>query len=526
MMTKPPGKLQNVEKGSPLFPRYPKQNGESFRTREEGVPRISSLRPVTPIAPHFALSDRPALFGFLSSMLILLLAGCATQNAPPPGHGVVMPGSYANANPGESGKLSDQWWKGFGSDELATIVAVAIEGSPDLAIAMRRIEQAEAQARVAGAPLFPLLNLNAGSSRSESRAASAGRYANSDASSVSFAASYEIDFWNKNASGARAAQASLAASRFDAQTARLSLVSGVASAYFNVLSVRDRLRITRENVAIAMRVLGVVNSRFKFGNASALDVIRQETAVITQRAAVPPLELQERQSLAALALLLGRPPQNFDVAQSSVTTLDVPVAAPGMPAELMLRRPDLASAEAQLAAANANIAAARAALLPTISLTSSMGLASSDLLSLANPTRSLSLGTSLLQPIFNAGRLQAQVDITAARQRELVETYRRAILAALADVDNSLAAAGRGAEQELLQVQVRERARRSLELAELRYKAGADDLLAVLDAQRTLFAAQDQAAQVRLARLQASVALFKALGGGWRNSGVDSRAAP
>ncbi|MSQ52792.1 MAG: efflux transporter outer membrane subunit [Betaproteobacteria bacterium] len=465
-------------------------------------------------------------YALVCGLLLSLLAGCATQNFPSPPHGVAIPGSYANSDSGESAKLTDQWWMGFGSDELATIVAAAIEANPDLAIAMRRIEQAEAQARVAGAPLFPLLNLNAGSSRSESRAAAAGSYTNADASSVSFAASYEIDFWEKNASGARAAQASLAASRFDAQTARLTLVSGVASAYFNVLSTRDRLRIARENVAIAMRVLAVVNSRFKFGNASALDVNRQETTVIAQRAAIPPLELQERQSLAALALLLGRPPQNFDVAQSSVTTLGVPVAAPGMPADLMLRRPDLASAEAQLAAANANIAAARAALLPTISLTSSMGLASSELLSLSNPTRSLSLGSSLLQPIFNAGRLQAQVDITTARERELVETYRRAILAALADVDNSLAAAGRGADQEVLQEQVRERSRRSLELAELRYKAGADDLLAVLDAQRTLFAAQDQAAQVRLARLQASVALFKALGGGWRNPAVSSGTTP
>lgn len=462
----------------------------------------------------------------LAGLWLFIIAGCATTKAPSPEHGVQMPAAFAQSSSAENARLASEWWRGFDSGELAALIPAALDANPDVAIAMRRIEQAEAQARVAGAPLFPVLSFNASSSRTESRAAAASRFTAGDSSGASFSASYEIDFWEKNASSARAAQSTLAASRFDADTARLTLASGVANAYFNVLSARDRLRIARENVDIAGRVLAVVNARFKFGNASSLDVNRQQTTVLTQRASLPPLELQERQSLAALALLLGRPPQKFDVEPRSVITLGVPVAAPGLPAELLLRRPDLASAEAQLAAANANIAVARAALLPSISLTSSLGLASADLLSMANPTRSLSLGGSLLQPIFNAGRLQAQVDLSRAREAELVETYRRAILAALADVENSLAAAGRSADQEVLQGQVSERARRSLELSELRYKAGTDDLLSVLDAQRTLFSAQDQAAQVRLARLQASVALFKALGGGWRNPAATSAPLP
>ncbi|MFM9971109.1 MAG: efflux transporter outer membrane subunit [Burkholderiales bacterium] len=466
--------------------------------------------------PRIAEHGFAARLGVLG-VIVSLLCSCAIQNPPPPAHRVQFPAQYDQVTASDAAKLTTEWWLGFRSGELASLIAAALDANPDVAIAIRRIEQAEAQARIAGAPLFPVVNLNASSSRSESRAASAGRYTNTDSSSLSFAASYEIDFWERNASLARAAQASLAASRFDADTARLTLATGVANAYFSVLSARDRLRVARENVTIAERVLAVVTSRFKFGNASALDINRQQTTLLSQRAAIPPLVLLERQTLAALALLLGRVPQAFDVAQSSVTTLGVPVAEPGIPAELLLRRPDLASAESQLIAANANIVAARAALLPTISLTGSAGLASSDLLSLGNPTRAFAVGTSLLQPIFNAGRLKAQVELSAAREAELIEVYRRAILAALADVENSLAAAGRSAEQEVLQEQVRDRARRSLELAELRYKAGTDDLLAVLDAQRTLFAAQDQSAQVRLSRLQASVALYKALGGGWRN---------
>ncbi len=293
-------------------------------------------------------------------------------------------------------------------------------------------------------------------------------------------------------------------------------MAGVASAYFQVLSLRDRLVIARENLAIAERVFKVVDARARNGAVSALDVARQQAAVLAQRAAIPPLELQERQTLFALAILLGRQPEGFDAAATTVSAVLVPRIAPGMPAELLVRRPDLASAEAQLAAANANVAAARAALLPTISLTGSAGLASDSLLNfLSAPTAALAIGASLLQPIFDGGRLRAQVDVAASRERELVENYRKFILAALADVESALAAGSRSADQEVLQEQVLVQAQRALQLAEVRYREGADDLLTVLDAQRTLFQAEDQRAQIHLSRLLASVGLFKSLGGGW-----------
>jgi multidrug efflux system outer membrane protein len=190
--------------------------------------------------------------------------------------------------------------------------------------------------------------------------------------------------------------------------------------------------------------------------------------------------------------------------------------SPGIPAELLVRRPDLKSAEAQLAAANANVTVARAALLPSISLTGSAGVASSVLVNFLNaPTAAWMLGASLLQPIFDGGRLAGQLDAAVSRERELVENYRRSILAALADVESALASGSRSADQEALQAQVVEQGRISLRLAEVRYREGVDDLLTLLDAQRTLFQAEDQLAQIRLSRLQASIGLYKALGGGW-----------
>ncbi|MBA4742339.1 MAG: TolC family protein, partial [Azoarcus sp.] len=191
------------------------------------------------------------------------------------------------------------------------------------------------------------------------------------------------------------------------------------------------------------------------------------------------------------------------------------------PSELLTRRPDIAAAEARLAAADADVAAARAALLPSVQLTGSGGLASAALLSLADPTRSVSLAAGLAQTLFDGGRLRAQVGLARSRQRELVETYRQAVLTSLKEVEDALGNAERAREQEAVQREIRDEAERTLRLSELRYREGADELTTVLDAQRTLFQAEDQLAQQRLARLGAAVDLYKALGGGWQRAGRD-----
>jgi NodT family efflux transporter outer membrane factor (OMF) lipoprotein len=444
----------------------------------------------------------------------LLLGGCAvTGSAPtaPP----AMPQAFVEPAAKNAAMPAADGWSSFGSEELSALVAAAQTANPDLVIAAERVRQAEAQVRIADATLFPALNLGVGTSQRKTHL-DGGDWKTADASSATLSASYEVDLWGRNASGARAAEASLRASRFDQETVRLTLVAGVANGYFQLLSLRGRLVIARENLNIAERVFKVVDSRVKNGAASALDLARQQAAVLTQRAAIPPLELQERQTLFALAILLGRAPEGFDAAASTLTGLGVPPVSPGLPAHLLVRRPDLASAEAQLSAANANVAAARAALLPAISLTGSAGLASDVLLNfLSTPTAALALGASLLQPIFDGGRLRAQVDIAASHERELVEAYRKAVLAALVDVESALAAGARTAEQEQLQGKVVLQSRVALRLAEIRYREGADDLLTVLDAQRTLFQVEDQLAQIRLLRLQTSVRLLMAIGGSW-----------
>ncbi|MCC6472603.1 MAG: efflux transporter outer membrane subunit, partial [Burkholderiales bacterium] len=382
----------------------------------------------------------------------LALAGCALTRSPPPQPAVALPETWVEPAPPSPTLLAQDWWNSFGSGELSALVASALAGSPDLAIAAQRVRQAQAQLQIAAAPLLPALGAGASTSRQESRGDTLAGPSTRDSSSANLAASYEIDLWGRIGAGIGAAEASLRASRYERETARLTLLAGVANAYFQVLSIRGRLALARENIAIAERVFAVVNARFRFGSASALDVSRQQTALLSLRAALPPLAREERQALAALAILAGRAPGTFGVSSTRVGDIAVPSVAPDLPAQVLARRPDIASAEAQLAAANANVTAARAALLPEFSLSSSVGLSSARLLSLADsPLSAVTLGASLLAPIFDGGRLRGQAALSSARELELVESYRKAILAALADVETALVAVNRTAEQEHLQ---------------------------------------------------------------------------
>jgi outer membrane protein, multidrug efflux system len=453
----------------------------------------------------------------LTLAIAVALAGCAVTE-PKTRVQIDMPQAYTEATApiasGASSELTADWWKNFGSPQLTSLIDEALAGSSDIRIAAERITQAELALRQANASLLPTIGVGAGQSLNRSENEGTGdRTRRSTSLSVSM--NYEIDLWGRLAAGIQAQQQAVNISRFDADTVRLTLTSAVAATYFQLLATRERLDIGRESLATAERVLKIVDARYRNGVATQLDLSQQTTAVLNVRAALIPLEVAERQTVSALALLIGRVPQGFGVAEDNFEELRVPTVGAGLPSELLTRRPDLAAAEAQLAAADANVAAARAALLPSISLSTSAGLATSALLSLADPTQAISIALSLAQTVFDGGQRRAQVAIEQSQRRILVETYASAVRTSLKEVDDALGNADRGARLEDAQRQTVEQAQRSLRLAEIRYREGAGDLLAVLDAQRSLFSAQDQLAQSRLERLTASIDLFKALGGGW-----------
>lgn len=448
-----------------------------------------------------------------AALALTLLGGCGSAGVAE--RAVTTPAQWdAAAGSAAAQWPALDWWRGFGSEELDGLIAQAKAGNLDLAGAAARLLQAEAQARVAGAALLPTVSLGASGSRS----GTVGQGNAASSYGADLGASYEIDFWGRNRANRDAAEASLRGSGYARDTVALTVTAGVANSYLQVLSLRERLAIARLNLANAERVLALVESKVRHGAVSRLDLAQQRSVLANQRAAIPPLEQQERDARSALAILLGRAPQNFTIEATELRSLQVPGIVPGLPAQLLARRPDIRASEAQLAAADANLAAARAALFPSVGLTGSLGVQNSVFSDLFDNDPVFRLGASLSQSIFDGGRLRGQRDAAQARQLELLSSYRATVLAAFADVESALGSAQSLAEQERLQAEVVTQASLAFQLAEARYRNGAVDLLNVLDAQRTLYSAQDQARQLRLARLQALVGLFRALGGGWSES--------
>jgi NodT family efflux transporter outer membrane factor (OMF) lipoprotein len=283
-----------------------------------------------------------------------------------------------------------------------------------------------------------------------------------------------------------------------------------------VLSAQDRLRIARDNVAIAQRVLDAERGRLSVGTATALDVAQQESVVATQRATIPTLEQQVQQNRNTLAVLVGRTPESVSIKGGSLDALRIPRVVPGLPAELLLRRPDIAEQEAYLESASASVASARAAFFPSIQLTASTGFQSTALKSLLGPSGFFySVAAGLTQPIIDGYQLQGQLDLQKGRAAEFAASYRKAIIQAFSDVENALIALQQTTERERLQREAVTASRRALEITERQLREGTIDLVTLFNIQTTLFTAQDTLAQVRLLRFQAAVSLYQALGGGW-----------
>lgn len=464
-----------------------------------------------------AIDTRQTVFrALLLAMTVGALAGCATTS--PIDRPELAMGQTWNAPEVATENTvppDSLWWQAFGSAELDRLIRQAFDQSPDLAAMAERVFQAEQQARIAGSSLLPSLNLSGGTGARVTDGDDSSR--RSESTSATLNASYELDVWGNLAASREEAEASFRATAFDYDTVRLTLASSVATSWFQLLAQEEQLRVARENLGIAERTEQIVDARYRNGAASRAELLRQQTEVLNQRASLVPLQLQYRQTRSALAVLVGASPLGFNTDTTGKTLLAImlPSADVGVPSDLLTRRPDLAREEARLQAADANVEQARTAFLPSVSLGLSAGASNADLLTLANPVETAGWTLSLAQTLFDGGRLDAQQAISESQRLELVENYRSAILTALQETDDALDRVQTSQHREELQQTVNERAARTLELTELRYREGSDELLTLLDAQRTLFQTRDQLVQLRLARLVATVDLYKALGGGW-----------
>lgn len=454
--------------------------------------------------------------GPLAGVLILVLASCTTP-IPQALTAQMLPRSFeAPVTPSATTWADANWWEEFGDPELTQLIERAQAENRDLAVAVARVLQAQAQVSVQRAVLLPQIGGQATSSESGCRGGSCLDFAGSRSMGLNFNAAYALDFWGLAGDNLRAAKERGKAARFAKQSVALTVTTQVAELYFEVLALRRRIAIANEFTGAVSGLLEKIHLHVKAGAASRLDAAREEAQLQAVDAALPGLETEERLALNSLALLVARPPEGFAVSAHSLDHVLTPQVGAGLPSDLLLRRPDVAQAEANLAAAHANVDAARAAYLPQISLTASGGVASSTIGTLLRGSSfGYSYGASLLQSIFDGGKLRGQQRLAEGVQREYIASYQNAVLHAFADVEIALLqVANSHRAQDHLQRE-EQAAREAFEISQLQYSQGTSDLLSVLQAQQTLYLAQDQRAQTDLENRQAIVHLFQALGGGW-----------
>ncbi|MHC8306618.1 efflux transporter outer membrane subunit [Pseudomonas sp. PB3P13] len=453
--------------------------------------------------------------------LCLLLGACASPD-PRLDSGLQPPPNWQSTYDENAVSSNTRWWTQFGSPQLDQLIDQARVGSYDLAAALTRVRQARAATVIAGGSLLPEVKSAVNANRQKLMRGNGYSQLDADSSDTSvdyfdanFSASYEIDFWGGQRAARNSAQSSLQASEFDRDTVELTLLSAVANTYAQALSLQERQRIAQLNLANAQKVLRLVQMRFDAGSATALELAQQNSLVAAQQRQLPLVQQQAEEARITLAALLGRPVQALQLDDQRFAQLRWPVIGAGVPSDLLNRRPDIARAEAQLAAARADVSVARAKMLPTLTLSAQIG-SGADTFSdvLRSPFYNLTAG--VVGPVFNNGRLGAERDKATARQQELLEIYRGAIINGFADVEKALNNIRGLDTQRQWQSEELSQTQTAFNIAQSRYQAGAEDLLIVLETQRTLYAAQDLNVQLRLSRLQASIALYKALGGGWQ----------
>jgi multidrug efflux system outer membrane protein len=465
---------------------------------------------------------RAAFFrGVSATVLAASLAACTANPTPLDRPGDVPAGFTAPMDKTAPVWPQANWWTSFGADELAPLQETAQKENLDVAMAAARVLQAEANDGVALSALFPTLGgsigvTRAGANNSIPRA--------SNRFTAGLTASYQQGFFGTQYLNLRASREDLRAQRYAAAVTGISISSQVADAYFSILSLRERIAINKENVAAARRILTITQAKVQSGVSSNLDLAEQQAIVAQQESRLPGLLQQEKQARYSLAILLGRAPEGYDVRAQNLDGIVSPGIQPGLPSEMLLRNPSVAQAEAQLYAAHANVDYARSLYFPSLGLTGSAGYGPVAALSnLFNPaTFAWSIGASVLQTIFDGGRIHAQNDLAQAQQQELIANYRKTVFTAFQDVEVSLDLVKSTTDQlRFIDVQTKASAE-AFRISELQYREGTIDILTLLQNQQSLFTAQDSLVQTKLARLEANLSLYNALGGGWQQTASDA----
>jgi len=470
---------------------------------------------------------------FILVIITCALIGCAgaprKSDVTVPAHWSFDPAILASENAADAAvERGHSMWGRFHSAELTALLQSAAEHSFEYASAAAEVAQQQALARIARASLYPTLgvetSLSGQSSNSKSLGSVSGFFFD-----MGLGASYELDAWGKNRERVRAAEHSRDGSRLARDEAALRVAVSVASAYFQVLSFRERIQRGHTNQALLERVLSLVEARERAGAEQAREVAQQRALLASEQVRVEQLIVAEAQARIDLALASGSSLEAVPVQAGSLDGVDEPAFEQAdfeAPERLLMKRPDIARAEAELAATHANVEAARKALLPQLRLTGQLAYQhafrtrftdqGSEYAYSADGAQLVYSGAFVMsQPLFDGGALAAERDAARARRLQAEVNYRRSVVQAISEVERALHELRGLREQVERQRSAVNEAHRAFELIEVEYRAGAEDLMAVLDAQRTLFRAEDEFSQLSAAKLHAAATLIAALGAGW-----------
>jgi outer membrane protein, multidrug efflux system len=458
---------------------------------------------------------------FVVGLLVMLCAGCAVgPNYKRPV--VPAPPEYRGVPPDQTGTSvvasfgEQKWWDAFQDEVLSDLIRTALKQNYDVRIAAARILQARAQVAISRADQLP--SVSAGASAVNERIPQTVRIPSieTSANQVSLSLAWELDFWGKFRRATESARANLLSQEWAQRQVIRSLVSDVASAYFQLRELDLELEISRRTLASRKDSLRLTQILADGGATSMLDVRQAEQLVFTAAASIPDLERRIEQQENFISILLGNNPQGVARGRKLVDqphALEVPA---GLPSALLERRPDIRQAEEHLVAANAQIGVAKADFFPQISLTASGGYQSSALTGLfSGPAGFWTFGGSAIQPVFEGGRIRNRVRLARARTDEATLVYQQTVQQAFRDVSDALVGYRKSQEFRIQQEQLTHSAEEATKLSNMRYKGGATSYLEVLDSDTRYFSAQLNLAQADLNELRAFVGLYSALGGGW-----------
>ncbi len=410
--------------------------------------------------------------------------------------------------------INADWWRNFDNKELDALMDLALANNNDLRAAIARIQQARADLKIAGAPLYPTIDAvgNAGGDIVSAKGRTATWVPNNNGG---LQVGYEVDLFGGNRAGLKVARENFTGSVFDHDALALVIMSEVAKGYFSLVSLNERVQIAESNLANERSVMKIVQARFDAGSSSALDVSRQKSEVATNEAALAALKNQANAAEDALSVLVGEAPQKFHLKITALRQVRVPKVPLSQPSTIVEQRPDIRKSEQDLLAANANIGVARAALFPNLTLGTTVLGGTSALFGAQG--MAVELAATLVAPIFHGGALRGGVEKANAREMELAENYRKIVLTSLQEVEDALSAAKAARQREAALAVAMAESQKTYNLSKDLYQAGSVDYQTMLDSQRTLLTAEDTHAQAQLELLNADVDLYKALGGGWHN---------